>query len=67
MDHYDSERPCGRHRHTEDVTPIYDRLLAEWEAARRARQQGVPRPESDPPYVGRLVPAARTSDETLGQ
>ncbi|MFF0288012.1 hypothetical protein [Streptomyces sp. NPDC005262] len=66
MDHYDSERPCGRHRHTEDVTPIYDRLLAEWEAARRARQQAVPCAESDPPYVGRLVPAARTSGETLG-
>ncbi|WP_406322920.1 hypothetical protein [Streptomyces sp. NBC_01637] len=66
MDHYDSQRPCGRHRHTEDVTPIYDRLLAEWQAARRARQQPLPCPESDPPCAGRLVPAARTSGEMFG-
>ncbi|MET8124186.1 hypothetical protein ABZV67_10725 [Streptomyces sp. NPDC005065] len=66
MDHYDSQRPCGRHWHTEDVTPIYDRLLAEWQAAQRARQQALPRPESDPPRAGRLVPAARTSGEMFG-
>ncbi|MFB7556482.1 hypothetical protein [Streptomyces brevispora] len=61
MDNYDSSRPQDRHRHAEDVTPIYDRLLAEWQATR-----GDPQPaEPGPPRAGGLVPAARTSGEAF--
>ncbi|MGW3659962.1 hypothetical protein ACWD6R_31875 [Streptomyces sp. NPDC005151] len=82
MDQYDSQRPWGRHRHTEDDTPIYDRLLAEWQAARRDRaprpepgpprardrdRDRAPRPEPGPPRADGLVPAARTSCEDLGE
>ncbi|WP_328886295.1 hypothetical protein [Streptomyces sp. NBC_00316] len=66
MDQYDSQRPWSRHRHPEDGTPIYDRLLAEWQEARRARGPGLPAPEPDPPRTCGIVPAARTSGETLG-
>ncbi|MEU0831173.1 hypothetical protein ACNPQM_13690 [Streptomyces sp. NPDC056231] len=68
MDQYDSQRPWGLHRHTEDDTPIYDRLLAEWQAARRDRDRDrAPRPEPGPPRADGLVPAARTSCEDLGE
>ncbi|WP_406422883.1 hypothetical protein OH809_09200 [Streptomyces sp. NBC_00873] len=67
MDQYDSQRPWGRHRHTGDDTPIYDRLLAEWQAARRDRDRGQPRPEPGPPRAVGLVPAARISCEDLGE
>ncbi|MFB6780387.1 hypothetical protein ACFCX0_23795 [Streptomyces sp. NPDC056352] len=66
MDQYDSQRPWGRHRHTEDDTPIYDRLLAEWQAARRDRDRAS-RPAPGPPRTEGLVPAARTSCEDLGE
>ncbi|MCX4531740.1 hypothetical protein OHA79_35560 [Streptomyces sp. NBC_00841] len=66
MDQYDSQRPWGRHRHTEDDTPIYDRLLAEWQAARRDRDRAS-RPALGPPSADGLVPAARTSCEDLGE
>ncbi|MFF1839495.1 hypothetical protein ACFVXE_35795 [Streptomyces sp. NPDC058231] len=65
MDEYDSQRPWGRHRHTEDVTPIYDRLLAEWQAAQRD-QEPKRRPDPGPPRASGLVPAARTSEESFG-
>ncbi|MGW2084902.1 hypothetical protein [Streptomyces sp. NPDC001880] len=64
MDQYDSQRPRDRHRHAQDGTPIYDRLLAEWRAARGG-------PETDPPAgrerprTGSRVPAARTSGEAV--
>ncbi|MFG2558824.1 hypothetical protein [Streptomyces sp. NPDC048496] len=68
MDQYDSQRPRGRHQHTEDDTPIYDRLLAEWQAARRDRDRDrAPRPEPGPPRADGLVPSARTSCEDLGE
>lgn len=59
MDQYDSDSHQDRRHHAEGVTPIYDRLLAEWQATR-----GDPEPvEPDPPRAGGLVPAARTSGE----
>ncbi|MCX4768936.1 hypothetical protein OG322_05905 [Streptomyces sp. NBC_01260] len=58
MDSYDSRSPQDRRRHPEGVTPIYDRLLAEWQATRGD-------PEPDPPRAGGLVPAARTSGEAF--
>ncbi|MFJ2705167.1 hypothetical protein ACIO3R_18425 [Streptomyces sp. NPDC087428] len=57
MDQYDSRSPHDR-RGAEGLTPIYDRLLAEWQATRGD-------PEPDPPRAGGLVPAARTSGEAL--
>ncbi|MFF9351167.1 hypothetical protein [Streptomyces sp. NPDC014734] len=63
MDQYDSQRPCGRQRNAQDATPIYDRLLAEWRAARGAPEPLSP-PRPAPPGTGGRVPAARTSEET---
>ncbi|MEV0783727.1 hypothetical protein AB0I52_12245 [Streptomyces sp. NPDC050423] len=57
MDQYDSRSPQDRRR-PEGLTPIYDRLLAEWQASRGD-------PEPDPPRAGGLVPAARTSGEAF--
>ncbi|MFD7617551.1 hypothetical protein [Streptomyces sp. NPDC059802] len=62
MDQYDSQRPRGRQRHAQDGTPIYDRLLAEWQAARGGREPAPPA-EPDRPCAGSRVPAARTSGE----
>ncbi|WP_203601467.1 hypothetical protein [Streptomyces sp. SID9727] len=45
-------------RHSDSATPIYDRLLAEWRAARAE-----PAPDPRPARAGGLVPAARTSGE----
>ncbi|MEU6019169.1 hypothetical protein ABZ826_35675 [Streptomyces sp. NPDC047515] len=64
MDQYDSQRPRGRQWHAQDVTPIYDRLLAEWQAAHGGPEQG-PSARSDLPCAGSRVPAARTSDEAV--
>ncbi|WP_405900578.1 hypothetical protein OG242_26810 [Streptomyces sp. NBC_00727] len=47
-------------RHPQSATPIYDRLLAEWQAARAA-------PAPEPSHAGGLVPAARTSDDAAGR
>ncbi|MFF2328013.1 MULTISPECIES: hypothetical protein [unclassified Streptomyces] len=63
MDQYDSQRPRGRQRHAPDATPIYDRLLAEWQAA-RGGPAAEPSAQPDAPCAGRRVPGARTSDET---
>ncbi|WP_406456419.1 hypothetical protein OG782_30460 [Streptomyces sp. NBC_00876] len=61
MDQYDSRLPRD-HRRPEDVTPIYDRLLAEWQATRG--DPAPPQPvEAGPSGAGGLVPAARTSGE----
>lgn len=55
MDQHDS-------RHPEGSTPIYDRLLADWRAARAD-----PAPEEPegpgPSRAGGFVPAARSSGE----
>ncbi|MEU3227290.1 hypothetical protein ABZ695_29560 [Streptomyces sp. NPDC006976] len=55
MDQHDS-------RHPEGSTPIYDRLLADWRAARAgpvAEEREVPGPSR----AGGFVPAARSSGE----
>ncbi|MGW2476316.1 hypothetical protein [Streptomyces sp. NPDC001665] len=52
MDHHHS-------RHPDSATPIYDRLLAEWRAARAE-----PAPDPAPAHLGGLVPPARASVET---
>ncbi|MEU8507671.1 hypothetical protein AB0C40_23730 [Streptomyces brevispora] len=62
MDQYDSRRPQDRHRGPRDATPIYDRLLAEWQE--RGDTERPESAESGPPCAGGLVPAARTSGET---
>lgn len=66
MDPYDSQTPQSEERlPAPGGTPIYDRLVAEWQAA------GGSHPLAEPPSpaprrgVG-LVPAARTSDEVPG-
>ncbi|MFE9724126.1 hypothetical protein ACFYQ5_11175 [Streptomyces sp. NPDC005794] len=67
MDQYDSRRPS---RPTESDTPVYDRLLAEWqEAAEAARRRGPTStsPAVSDPLVGHIpVPGARTSAEGMG-
>lgn len=65
MDQYDSRHPRDRQRRPEDVTPIYDRLLAEWQAARGDPARREPA-EPDPPRAGGLVPSARISGEAFG-
>ncbi|SCF69608.1 hypothetical protein [Streptomyces sp. Ncost-T10-10d] len=64
MDQYDSQRSSGRQRHAQDVTPIYDRLLAEWQAARGGPE---PAPSAQPhrPCAGSRVPGARISEEDV--
>ncbi|MEU2247131.1 hypothetical protein [Streptomyces sp. NPDC019224] len=59
MDQHDSRNPHS-------TTPIYDRLLAEWRAART--EPAPTRPATaGPARVGGLVPAARTPDEAGGR
>ncbi|MFE7425072.1 hypothetical protein ACF1BP_01890 [Streptomyces sp. NPDC014735] len=62
MDQYDSQRPHGGRRHAQDATPIYDRLLAEWRAARGGAQP-VPTGRQARPRAGCRVPAARTPEK----
>ncbi|MEV5199885.1 hypothetical protein [Streptomyces sp. NPDC053720] len=64
MDQYDSQRPRGRQRHAQDGTPIYDRLLAEWQAA-HGSPEPAPQAGPDRPCAGSRVPAARTSGEAV--
>ncbi|MFD0024000.1 hypothetical protein [Streptomyces sp. NPDC058382] len=64
MDQYDSSRPRDRHSGPEGGTPIYDRLLAEWQAARGEPERPEPE-ERGPAGAGGLVPAARTSGEAF--
>ncbi|MFJ8252746.1 MULTISPECIES: hypothetical protein [unclassified Streptomyces] len=66
MDPYDSQTPQGTERWAASGgTPIYDRLVAEWQAA----GNGHPLPEplrDQAPRRGGFVPSARTSDEVSG-
>ncbi|THA62082.1 hypothetical protein E6P78_23740 [Streptomyces sp. A0958] len=55
MDQYDS-------RHPESATPIYDRLLAEWQAARAEPVPAEPAAPG-PCHAGGFVPAARSSGD----
>ncbi|MFJ9679186.1 hypothetical protein ACIRP2_14120 [Streptomyces sp. NPDC101194] len=64
MDQYDSQRPRGRQRPAQDATPIYDRLLAEWQAAHGGPEQS-PSARPGRPCAGSRVPAARTSEEAV--
>ncbi|MEV7402508.1 hypothetical protein AB0N93_19235 [Streptomyces sp. NPDC091267] len=64
MDQYDSRHPQDRHHSPEGFTPIYDRLLAEWRAARGDPEPPEPA-EPVRPRTGGLVPAARTSGEAF--
>ncbi|MEU9953697.1 hypothetical protein P8A21_31900 [Streptomyces poriferorum] len=63
MDQHDSQRRRDPHRYPQDGTPIYDRLLAEWEAAARGDTAPPGGAEPGPPGAGGLVPGARTSGE----
>ncbi|MEU9762919.1 hypothetical protein [Streptomyces sp. NPDC047985] len=62
MEQYDSQRPHGGQRHAQDATPIYDRLLAEWRAARGGSEPVQPGWRTRP-RAGCRVPAARTPEE----
>ncbi|MEU6955390.1 hypothetical protein [Streptomyces sp. NPDC045714] len=66
MDPYDSQTPQGGERSpASGGTPIYDRLVAEWQAAGGGHP--LPEPHRDrAPGCGGFVPAARTSDEGSG-
>ncbi|WUP96577.1 hypothetical protein OHT52_03610 [Streptomyces sp. NBC_00247] len=63
MDQYDSQNPPHGQRPAESDTPIFDRLLAEWQAAKR-----LPGP-TDPvaAVAGYRVPAARNHHKTPGR
>ncbi|MEU8767320.1 hypothetical protein ACIQUZ_10020 [Streptomyces griseus] len=66
MDPYDSQTPQGGARWpTSGGTPIYDRLVAEWQAAGGRNPLSEP-PREQAPRCGGFVPAARTSDEGSG-
>ncbi|MGW1225833.1 hypothetical protein [Streptomyces sp. NPDC001478] len=63
MDQYGSRRRQDPRRFPQGGTPIYDRLLAEWQAARdRAEPPADPAPA--PSRASGLVPGARTSAES---
>nr|WSW66029.1 hypothetical protein OG461_07410 [Streptomyces sp. NBC_00995] len=64
MDQHDSQRRRDPHRRPQNGTPIYDRLLAEWQAAARG-EDTAPRDkvEPGPPGACGLVPGARASGE----
>ncbi|WP_124276082.1 hypothetical protein [Streptomyces sp. ADI93-02] len=71
MDPYDSQHAPGHDRLPESSTPIYDRLLAEWQdAARRETGPGPVEASSGPPAnrgsaggrKGAFVPAARAEE-----
>ncbi|MGY3678894.1 hypothetical protein [Streptomyces sp. TE33382] len=64
MDQYDSRTSRGGQQPPQDSTPIYDRLVAEWQAA--GRGSGAAASHEPVPVRRGLVPAARTSHETAG-
>ncbi|MFD8686283.1 hypothetical protein [Streptomyces sp. NPDC059651] len=63
MDQRDSQRRRDPHRYPQDGTPIYDRLLAEWQAATRRDAAPPGGAEALAPGAGGLVPGARVSGE----
>ncbi|WP_327708202.1 hypothetical protein OG912_03985 [Streptomyces sp. NBC_00464] len=63
MDQRDSQRRRDPHQYPQDGTPIYDRLLAEWQAAARRDAAPPGGVEAGPPGAGGLVPGARVSGE----
>ncbi|MFQ6852768.1 hypothetical protein AAIB46_17960 [Streptomyces sp. 35M1] len=67
MDPYDSQTPqsAARWPAPGGGTPIYDRLVAEWQAARDAHPLAEPHQEPAPRRGG-FVPAARTADQVPG-
>ncbi|MET9925256.1 MULTISPECIES: hypothetical protein [unclassified Streptomyces] len=67
MDPYDSQTSQSREPWpAPDGTPIYDRLVAEWQAAGRDHPLSEPRPEPVHRHGAGFVPAARTSGEASG-
>ncbi|OCC13269.1 hypothetical protein [Streptomyces sp. PTY087I2] len=67
MDPYDSQtsQSTGRWPAPGGGTPIYDRLLAEWQAAGGDHSLAEPHPDPGPRRGG-FVPAARTADQVSG-
>ncbi|MEU1435239.1 hypothetical protein ABZ438_14220 [Streptomyces sp. NPDC005786] len=63
MDQHDSQRRRDPQRYPQDATPIYDRLLAEWQAAARGATAPPGGATSGPCVAGGLVPGARVSGE----
>ncbi|MEU9199827.1 hypothetical protein [Streptomyces sp. NPDC048332] len=63
MDQYDSQRRRDPNRYPRNGTPIYDRLLAEWQAAARGDTTQRGDAETGPSDACGLVPGARTSGE----
>ncbi|MFE9456698.1 hypothetical protein [Streptomyces californicus] len=67
MDPYDSQTPHHGERHPAPTgTPIYDRLVAEWQAAGGSHPLAEPTPAPVPRRVVGFVPAARTSEPAPG-
>lgn len=67
MDPYDSQTWQSREPWpAPGGTPIYDRLVAEWQAAGRDHPSAEPHQEPAARRGGGFVPAARTSDEASG-
>lgn len=66
MDPYDSQTPQGAERWpASGGTPIYDRLVAEWQAAGGGHPFSEPH-QDQAPRRGGFVPSARTSEESSG-
>ncbi|MFJ9111976.1 hypothetical protein [Streptomyces sp. NPDC102283] len=66
MDPYDSQTPQGPERWAASGdTPIYDRLVAEWQAAGHGHPYSEP-PREQAPRRGGFVPSARSSGEGPG-
>ncbi|MFI1188575.1 hypothetical protein [Streptomyces californicus] len=67
MDPYDSQTPHDGERPPAPTgTPIYDRLVAEWQAAGGGHPLAEPTPTPVPRRVFGFVPAARTSEPAPG-
>ncbi|RPK89574.1 MULTISPECIES: hypothetical protein [Streptomyces] len=67
MDPYDSPTPQSEERWpAPGGTPIYDRLVAEWQAAGGSHPLAEPPQAPGPRRGGGFVPAARTSHEAPG-
>ncbi|MEU9708868.1 hypothetical protein ACFXOR_00675 [Streptomyces sp. NPDC059164] len=67
MDPYDSQTPQSAERRPAPGggTPIYDRLVAEWQAAGGEHPLAEPHPGPAARRTG-FVPAARTADQAPG-